>query len=100
MISFLLHLINSVKYFGACRLSATRKPGFKPLESRLAMATFALMNTADSGVGSLWQAILNANANLAKTTSNSVRTKLDVPELEKRISDVVAILLKQMQLTQ
>src|SRR5437763_967400 len=47
------------------RTSRSRKP-YRPelerLEPRLAPATFTVLNTADSGAGSLRQAILDANA--------------------------------------
>jgi hypothetical protein len=38
-------------------------PRLEMLEQRLALATFTVLNTADSGAGSLRQAILDANAN-------------------------------------
>src|SRR5207237_402001 len=38
------------------------RPALEPLELRLAPATFTVLNTADTGAGSLRQAILDANA--------------------------------------
>src|SRR5438552_11278231 len=38
------------------------RPALEPLEVRLAPATFTVLNTADTGAGSLRQAILDANA--------------------------------------
>lgn len=40
-----------------------RRLSFEPLESRRLLASFAVTNLADSGLGSLRQAILDANAN-------------------------------------
>ena len=42
----------------------TRAPQLEQLESRLALATFTVFNTNDSGADSLRQAILDANASL------------------------------------
>lgn len=48
----------------------TFSPRLELLEDRLTPATFAVVNTADSGLGSLRQAILDANANLGDDVIN------------------------------
>jgi hypothetical protein len=47
-----------------------RIPRLEPLESRSLLATFVVLNTNDSGTGSLRQAILDANATTATDTIN------------------------------
>src|SRR5262249_2043361 len=54
-------------YSHACRRPRRRRAGDRPLvierlEGRILLATFTVINTADSGPGSLRQAILDANA--------------------------------------
>src|SRR5690242_1745573 len=49
-------------------------PGLEPLESRLAPATFTVTSLADSGAGSLRQAVLDANA--ATGATNTIRFAL------------------------
>jgi hypothetical protein len=41
---------------------ATSRPSLEALEDRTLLSTFTVINTADSGAGSLRQAILDANA--------------------------------------
>src|SRR5437660_8865434 len=56
---------------GAARLFL---PGLERLENRLAPATFTVSTLADSGLGSLRQAILDANA--APGATNAIRFAL------------------------
>ncbi len=44
------------------RLSTSCKLCFQPLEDRIVLSTFSVVNTMDSGVGSLRQAVMDANA--------------------------------------
>src|SRR5437868_2137718 len=50
------------------RLGAQARPTVECLEDRLVLSTFNVMNTNDSGAGSLRQAILDANANVGPDT--------------------------------
>jgi len=56
-------------------VSHVLRPTFESLEERALLATFTVINTGDSGVGSLRQAIINANAALgADVIQFNIRT--------------------------
>ncbi len=44
------------------RRSTSRKLAFQPLEDRIVLSTFSVVNTLDGGPGSLRQAVMDANA--------------------------------------
>jgi hypothetical protein len=53
---------------GARRTVKHRRIEFESLEDRMLLTNFAVLNTFDSGAGSLRQAILDANANVGPDT--------------------------------
>jgi hypothetical protein len=65
----------SSRYGSHARQTALR-PQLEAFEARLLMATFPVLNTADSGAGSLRQAILDANAASGAATPGGSETAI------------------------
>src|SRR5262245_5573245 len=72
----------------AHRRPARCRPTLEALEDRLVPSTFTVMNTNDSGTGSLRQAILDANAAAGPDVINFDPTAFSTPQTIRLLSSL------------
>jgi hypothetical protein len=68
-----------VRNAAICRRPAFRRPLLEALEDRTLLSTYVVTTTADSGAGSLRQAILDANAAATGTAGNPDLIQFNLP---------------------